>query len=172
MVCAYRRDGKIFDQRYRVRRVGHDGPRRSKRRPRRTQSRPLRCHLEHCFLSAKISDRPNRTHRPTTLSRRRRVDIAPPETPPSHPIVHGLTPEFSLAVKCPPITTNREPTEMDRMLNIEQVAERLGTSPRFVRRLVAERRIAFNKVGRRIRFNATDVEQFIQAGRVEPWASN
>ena len=60
---------------------------------------------------------------------------------------------------------------MDRMLNIDEVAERLGTSPRFVRRLVAERRIAFNKLGRHIRFNATDVEQFIQAGRVEPWAS-
>jgi excisionase family DNA binding protein len=60
---------------------------------------------------------------------------------------------------------------MDRMLNIEQVAERLGTSPRFVRRLVAERRIAFTKVGRHVRFNAGDVESFIQAGRVEPWPS-
>ena len=60
---------------------------------------------------------------------------------------------------------------MDRMLNIEQVAERLGTSPRFVRRLIAERRIAFNKVGRHIRFNVADVEQFIRAGRVEPWPS-
>jgi excisionase family DNA binding protein len=61
---------------------------------------------------------------------------------------------------------------MDRMLNIEEVAERLGTSQRFVRRLVAERRIAFNKVGRHIRFNAADVEQFIRAGRVEPWPGN
>jgi excisionase family DNA binding protein len=60
---------------------------------------------------------------------------------------------------------------MDRMLNIDQVAERLGTSPRFVRRLVAERRIAFNKVGRHIRFNVADVEQFIRAGRVDPWPS-
>ena len=60
---------------------------------------------------------------------------------------------------------------MDRMLNIDQVAERLGTSPRFVRRLVAERRIAFNKVGRHVRFNTVDIESFIQAGRVEPWPS-
>lgn len=59
---------------------------------------------------------------------------------------------------------------MDRMLNIDQVAERLGTSPRFVRRLIAERRIAFNKVGRHIRFSAADVEQFISAGRIEPWS--
>lgn len=74
-------------------------------------------------------------------------------------------------MKRPTINTNKEPTQMDRMLNIDQVAERLGTSPRFVRRLVAERRIAFNKVGRHIRFNATDVERFIEAGRVEPWPS-
>ena len=74
-------------------------------------------------------------------------------------------------MKRPPINTNEEPTEMDRMLNIEQVAERLGTSPRFVRRLVAERRIPFNKVGRHVRFHTADVEQFIQAGRVEPWPS-
>ena len=60
---------------------------------------------------------------------------------------------------------------MDRMLNIEQVAERLGTSPRFVRRLVAERRIAFTKVGRHVRFSIADIEEFIQAGRVEPWSS-
>jgi excisionase family DNA binding protein len=60
---------------------------------------------------------------------------------------------------------------MDRMLNIDQVAERLGTSPRFVRRLVAERRIAFTKVGRHVRFNPADIEGFIQAGRVEPWAA-
>jgi len=60
---------------------------------------------------------------------------------------------------------------MDRMLNIDQVSERLGTSPRFVRRLVAERRIAFNKVGRHIRFNTADIEAFINAGRVEPWST-
>lgn len=61
---------------------------------------------------------------------------------------------------------------MDHMMNVEQVAERLGTSPRFVRRLIAEWRIAFNKVGRHVRFSLTDVEDFIQAGRVEPWPND
>jgi excisionase family DNA binding protein len=60
---------------------------------------------------------------------------------------------------------------MDRMLNVDEVAERLGTSPRFVGRLVAERRIAFNRVGRHIRFKATDVEDFVRAGRVDTWRS-
>jgi excisionase family DNA binding protein len=58
---------------------------------------------------------------------------------------------------------------MDRMLNVEQAADRLGTSPRFVRRLVEERRIAFSKIGRHVRISSDDVEAFIIAGRVEPW---
>ncbi len=59
---------------------------------------------------------------------------------------------------------------MNKMLTIEQAAECLGTSPRFVRRLISERRIAFNKIGRHVRLSATDIEAFIQAGRVEPWS--
>ena len=37
---------------------------------------------------------------------------------------------------------------MDALLSVEQAAERLGTSVRFVRRLVFERRIAYVKLGR------------------------
>ena len=56
---------------------------------------------------------------------------------------------------------------MDTLLSIEQAAERLGTSVRFVRRLVFERRIAFVKVGRRhVRICPTDLDTFIAAGRV------
>jgi excisionase family DNA binding protein len=56
---------------------------------------------------------------------------------------------------------------MDRLLTVEQAAERLGTSVRFVRRLVAERRIAYVKLGRHVRIAAADLEAFIAAGRVE-----
>jgi excisionase family DNA binding protein len=54
------------------------------------------------------------------------------------------------------------------MLTIEQVAERLNMSVRYVRRLVADRRIAFHKMGRAIRVHVADVDAFIEAGRVEP----
>jgi excisionase family DNA binding protein len=40
---------------------------------------------------------------------------------------------------------------LDRLLTVEEAADRLGTSVRFVRRLVAERRIAYVKVGRHVR---------------------
>lgn len=60
---------------------------------------------------------------------------------------------------------------MDELLTPEEVADRLRTTPRFVRRLVAERRIAFTKVGKFVRIAAEDVEAFLAAGRVEPGLS-
>jgi excisionase family DNA binding protein len=56
--------------------------------------------------------------------------------------------------------------ELDTLLSVEQAAERLGTSVRFVRRLVFERRIAFVKVGRHVRICPADLDAFIAAGRV------
>ena len=59
---------------------------------------------------------------------------------------------------------------MDKLLTPQEVADRLGTSLRFVRRLVLERRIPFVKVGRHVRIATSDLEAFIAAGRVEPLA--
>ena len=56
---------------------------------------------------------------------------------------------------------------LDRLLTVEEAAERLGTSVRFVRRLVTERRIAYVKVGRHVRLDSGDVEAFIAGRRVE-----
>ena len=56
---------------------------------------------------------------------------------------------------------------MDTLLSVEQAAERLGTSVRFVRRLVFERRIAYVKLGRHIRIAAHDLDAFIAASRVD-----
>jgi excisionase family DNA binding protein len=56
---------------------------------------------------------------------------------------------------------------MDKLLTAQEAAERLGTSLRFVRRLIFERRIPFIKVGRHVRIAASDVDAFIAAGRVE-----
>jgi excisionase family DNA binding protein len=56
---------------------------------------------------------------------------------------------------------------MDQLLTPQEAADRLGTSLRFVRRLVFERRIAYRKLGRYIRFHPDDVEEYIAANRVE-----
>jgi excisionase family DNA binding protein len=56
---------------------------------------------------------------------------------------------------------------LDTLLTVEQAAGRLGTSVRFVRRLVFERRIAYVKVGRHVRITARDLDAFIAASRVD-----
>lgn len=58
------------------------------------------------------------------------------------------------------------------MLTVPEVAERLGTSQRFVRRLIAERRIPYTKLGKHVRLVDVDVEAFIAAGRVEATAAS
>jgi excisionase family DNA binding protein len=57
---------------------------------------------------------------------------------------------------------------MSEYLTVREAAEYLNTSVRFVRRLVAERRIAFHKLGSHVRFSVADLESFVLAGRVEP----
>jgi len=53
-------------------------------------------------------------------------------------------------------------------MTVEETAAYLRTEERFVRRLVAERRIAFHKVGKFVRFRRSDVDAFVAAGRCEP----
>jgi excisionase family DNA binding protein len=55
-----------------------------------------------------------------------------------------------------------------KYLNVQDAATYLGTSVRFIRRLIAERRIAFHKVGRHVRLAVADLDEFARAGRVEP----
>ncbi|WP_461005938.1 excisionase family DNA-binding protein [Streptomyces capparidis] len=57
---------------------------------------------------------------------------------------------------------------MDRLLTVSEVAERLGTTERFPRRLIEERRIAYVKVGRHVRIPESALEEFVQAGTVLP----
>jgi excisionase family DNA binding protein len=56
----------------------------------------------------------------------------------------------------------------ERLLTVAQVAELLGTTERFPRRLIAERRIRFVRVGRYVRIPESAVAEFIAAGVVEP----
>ncbi|MFD9115897.1 helix-turn-helix domain-containing protein [Streptomyces bottropensis] len=56
----------------------------------------------------------------------------------------------------------------DRYLTVTQVAELLGTTERFPRRLIAERRIEFVKVGRHVRIPESAVHAFIDANTVQP----
>lgn len=54
------------------------------------------------------------------------------------------------------------------LLDIGQAAERLSVSQSFVRRLVLERRVPYFKVGKYIRFESADLDDWLAARRVEP----
>jgi excisionase family DNA binding protein len=57
---------------------------------------------------------------------------------------------------------------MEKLLTIAEAAAVLGTSTRFPRRLIAERRIEFVHVGRHVRIPLSALAQFVAAGTVEP----
>ncbi len=59
------------------------------------------------------------------------------------------------------------PTPSD-LLTVSEAARHLGTPVRFIRRLIAERRIRFYKIGRYVRIDRDDLDKFIQHGRVDP----
>lgn len=50
---------------------------------------------------------------------------------------------------------------MDRLLTVDEAAEILGTTSRFPRRLIAERRIRFVKAGRHVRIPSSALAAFI-----------
>jgi excisionase family DNA binding protein len=58
----------------------------------------------------------------------------------------------------------------ERYLTVDQAAERLGTSVRFPRRLIEERRITFVKLGRHVRIPESALDAFVAAHRVAPVA--
>jgi len=59
------------------------------------------------------------------------------------------------------------PSRSTAPLTLSEAAAYLNVTPRFMRRLVAERRIAFHKVGALLRFRVEDLDAFFESGRVE-----
>ena len=57
---------------------------------------------------------------------------------------------------------------VERLLTVGQVAELLGTTERFPRRLISERRIRFVRVGRHVRIPESALAEFIASGVVDP----
>ena len=56
---------------------------------------------------------------------------------------------------------------VQRLLTVGEAAERLGTSVRFPRRLIAERRIDYVKIGRHVRIPEAAVDQLIRLNTVK-----
>ena len=58
--------------------------------------------------------------------------------------------------------------KVDPLLTVDQAAELFGTSPSFPRRLIAERKIRFVRVGNRLRIPESAIHAYIAAATVEP----
>lgn len=56
---------------------------------------------------------------------------------------------------------------VERLFTIEEAADALGTSTRFPRRLVAQRRIRFVKVGKFVRIPESAIDEFVHEGTVD-----
>ncbi|RFU18775.1 helix-turn-helix domain-containing protein [Geodermatophilus marinus] len=57
-------------------------------------------------------------------------------------------------------------TGADELLTPSQAGDYLQTGERFIRRLIAERRIEYIKLGRYVRVQRSVLDAFIEAGRV------
>ncbi|GAA0614261.1 hypothetical protein GCM10010174_34880 [Kutzneria viridogrisea] len=60
---------------------------------------------------------------------------------------------------------------MKEHFTVQEAAEYMSITVRFVRRLISERRIPFYRVGRLVRLKRSEVDDFIAAGRVDPITS-
>lgn len=63
---------------------------------------------------------------------------------------------------------SRSTASREIYLSIPEVAERLGTTERFPRRLIEERRIEFHRFGRHIRIAESALSAFIESSTVKP----
>ncbi|MHB1536362.1 MAG: helix-turn-helix domain-containing protein [Acidimicrobiales bacterium] len=55
---------------------------------------------------------------------------------------------------------------LPQLLTIDQLAEQLGITVRHVRRLIAERRVPYLKVGKLVRFDPADIAVWLDHHRV------
>ena len=53
------------------------------------------------------------------------------------------------------------------LLDIDGAADHLDVSPRFIRRLVAQRRVNYLKIGKLVRFDQNDLDAWVQQQRVD-----
>lgn len=58
-----------------------------------------------------------------------------------------------------------EQQSFPELIDIPQLASLLGVGERYVRRMVAERRVPTNKVGRLVRFDLSEVREWIEHQR-------
>src|SRR4051794_20710062 len=73
-----------------------------------------------------------------------------------------------MALKLLPPSSRQHDGALPRLVGIEELAAHLGVSVRHVRRLVSERRIPFHKWGRLLRFDISEVVEWLDTVHTAP----
>ncbi len=60
----------------------------------------------------------------------------------------------------------------DPLLNLQEAADYLNTTPRWMRRSVAERRLRFTHLGRRLAFRRSWLDHYVESQVTEPEGGN
>jgi excisionase family DNA binding protein len=69
--------------------------------------------------------------------------------------------------KTAPPQNGSNPSSTCALLDIDGLASWLGVEPGFVRRLIAQRRIPFLKIGKYVRFDPAEIAAWIDGQRVQ-----
>lgn len=78
----------------------------------------------------------------------------------------GEQPLANFSSGLPESVTNEADRISPQLLDVASLANRLGVKERFVRRLIAERRVPFCKIGKFIRFDPFEIEAWLNDRRV------
>lgn len=61
-----------------------------------------------------------------------------------------------------------KPRSQATLIGVEELATQLGVGVRYVRRLVAERRVPYIKLGHLVRFDPAEIHDWLERCRHEP----
>ena len=83
-------------------------------------------------------------------------------------VSHRAQASAGARAKSPPAarSSGRRPHDRVDLWDPDRLAEHLGVSARFVRRLVEERRVPYLKVGKFVRFDPDEVDNWLEQQRV------
>ncbi len=62
-------------------------------------------------------------------------------------------------------TAQDAPSQPRALIDVPALAERLGMTQRFIRRLTAEDRVPFLKIGKFVRFDPREIDRWVDAHR-------
>jgi len=58
---------------------------------------------------------------------------------------------------------------MKELLTVEELSKRLKVKPKYIYELTSQKAIPFYKIGRFVRFDPQEIDQWLECHKVNPW---